>query len=216
MSAPGRNEPCPCGSGRKYKRCCGTGSARGKGSAETGRSQGTGATPGGFGTAQTRTDDERRLIEKLLRIEALHARPGTAGEKAAAASAAERMRARLQQFAQIDPPVEYRFSVNDEWSRRLLMALLRRYGVEPYRYARQRHTTVMARVSQRFVDETLWPEFIELDETLQSYLRDVTERVIAQAIHPDTRDEEVRPDAAVQPGSDGPGFLPPGRPANRG
>ena len=21
---PGRNEPCPCGSGRKYKRCCGT------------------------------------------------------------------------------------------------------------------------------------------------------------------------------------------------
>ena len=22
-SAPGRNEPCPCGSGQKYKRCCG-------------------------------------------------------------------------------------------------------------------------------------------------------------------------------------------------
>jgi uncharacterized protein len=22
---PGRNEPCPCGSGRKYKRCCGAG-----------------------------------------------------------------------------------------------------------------------------------------------------------------------------------------------
>lgn len=21
--APGRNEPCPCGSGKKYKRCCG-------------------------------------------------------------------------------------------------------------------------------------------------------------------------------------------------
>lgn len=21
--APGRNEPCPCGSGRKYKHCCG-------------------------------------------------------------------------------------------------------------------------------------------------------------------------------------------------
>lgn len=25
--APGRNEPCPCGSGRKYKRCCGAGAA---------------------------------------------------------------------------------------------------------------------------------------------------------------------------------------------
>lgn len=23
-SKPGRNDPCPCGSGRKYKRCCGT------------------------------------------------------------------------------------------------------------------------------------------------------------------------------------------------
>lgn len=22
---PGRNEPCPCGSGKKYKRCCGAG-----------------------------------------------------------------------------------------------------------------------------------------------------------------------------------------------
>ncbi len=21
---PGRNEPCPCGSGKKYKKCCGT------------------------------------------------------------------------------------------------------------------------------------------------------------------------------------------------
>jgi SEC-C motif-containing protein len=24
-SKPGRNEPCPCGSGKKYKRCCGRG-----------------------------------------------------------------------------------------------------------------------------------------------------------------------------------------------
>ena len=24
-SAPGRNDPCPCGSGKKYKRCCGAG-----------------------------------------------------------------------------------------------------------------------------------------------------------------------------------------------
>jgi len=198
MSAPGRNEPCRCASGRKYKRCCGAGSAHGAGSAGPDRPQGASTILDGLGAAQVRSDDERRLIEKLLRIEALHARPGTAGERAAAASAAERMRARLRQFAQIDPPVEHRFSLNDEWSRRLLMALLRRYGVEPYRYARQRYTTVMARVSKRFVDETLWPEFIELDDTLQSHLRDVTERVIAQAIHPDTRDEEVRPDADAQ------------------
>lgn len=27
VRAPGRNDPCPCGSGRKYKRCCGSGAA---------------------------------------------------------------------------------------------------------------------------------------------------------------------------------------------
>ena len=24
-SKPGRNDPCPCGSGKKYKKCCGAG-----------------------------------------------------------------------------------------------------------------------------------------------------------------------------------------------
>jgi len=24
-NAPGRNDPCPCGSGKKYKKCCGAG-----------------------------------------------------------------------------------------------------------------------------------------------------------------------------------------------
>nr|WP_238346205.1 SEC-C metal-binding domain-containing protein [Luteimonas saliphila] len=24
-AVPGRNDPCPCGSGRKYKKCCGAG-----------------------------------------------------------------------------------------------------------------------------------------------------------------------------------------------
>src|SRR5512145_1779892 len=28
MPTPGRNDPCPCGSGRKFKRCCGAASER--------------------------------------------------------------------------------------------------------------------------------------------------------------------------------------------
>jgi len=24
-ASPGRNDPCPCGSGKKYKKCCGRG-----------------------------------------------------------------------------------------------------------------------------------------------------------------------------------------------
>jgi hypothetical protein len=138
--------------------------------------------------------DERQLIEKLQRIEALFARAGTEGEKAAAAGAAERIRRRLEELAQLDPPVEYRFSVVDGWSRKLFLALLRRYGVRPYRYRNQRRTTVMARVSRRFVQETLWPEFEEFGRVLQSHLAEVTDRIIAQAVSPESQDEEIRPE----------------------
>jgi hypothetical protein len=136
--------------------------------------------------------DERQLIEKLRRIEALFARPGTDGEKAAAAEAAERIRARLDEVTKLDPPVEFRFTVADGWSRKLLLALLRRYGIEPYRYRNQRRTTVRARVSRRFVEETLWPEFEEFSRVLQAHLSEVTDRIIAQAVSPESQDEELQ------------------------
>ena len=136
--------------------------------------------------------DEQAIIEKLRRIEALFAGTKTEGESAAAASALDRMRSRLQSAEAIDPPKEYRFSTQSEWSRRLLVALLRRYNIRPYRYHGQRYTTVMAKVSRRFVDETLWPEFCELDKTLTTYLEEVTNRVIREAVHGDVADAEER------------------------
>lgn len=138
--------------------------------------------------------DEEQLIEKLLRIEALFARPGTDGEKAAAAGAAERIRRRLAEVAKLDPPIEYRFTVADGWSRKLLLALLRRYGIKPYRYRNQRRTTVMARVSRGFVEETLWPEFQEFSLVLQAHLAEVTDRIIGEAVSTDSQDEEIRVD----------------------
>lgn len=136
--------------------------------------------------------DEQRLIEKLQRIEALFARPGTEGERQAAANALERMRQRLEQIQGSDPPVEYRFSLPDMWSRRLFVALLRRYGIRPYRYYRQRSTTVMAKVPAGFVDQTLWPEYGELNRVLHAYLDEITERVIHQGIYADSSEAEVR------------------------
>jgi hypothetical protein len=79
----------------------------------------------------------------------------------------------------------------DMWSRKVFVALLRRYGIRPYRYSGQRYTTVMARVSRRFVDETLWPEFQEISDTLRAYLSDVTDRVVRQVIHKDSSEAEV-------------------------
>lgn len=130
--------------------------------------------------------NEQQLIETLVRLEALWAGTPLAGEQVAAAEAQERILRRLRELQREDPPVEFKFSLLDVWSRKLFLALLRRYGLSPYRYSGQRHTTVMARVSKRFVDETLWPEFQELDAMLRKYLEEVTNKVICQTFHQDS------------------------------
>jgi len=136
-------------------------------------------------------NDEEKLIERLRLIETLFARPGTEGEKLAAEAAIERIRARLEETARTDPPVEYRFSLPDPWTRKLFAALARRYGLRPYRYRRQRQSTLMVRASRSFVDRTLWPEFEELSSALREHLREVTDRVIATAIHADRAEADV-------------------------
>lgn len=134
---------------------------------------------------------EQDLIDKLRKIERLHAGSDVAGEREAAADAIQRIKQRLAELEKTEPVEEYRFRLNDDWSRKLFIAMLRRYGIEPYRYARQRRTTVMARVPVSFVDETLWPEFLELSATLRQHLAELTERLIATSIHEDTGDEAV-------------------------
>lgn len=92
--------------------------------------------------------------------------------------------------------------MSDGWSKRLLMALLRRYGLTPYRYHGQRYTTVMVRVSRGFVDQTLWPEYQALAKMLTEHLDAVTSRVIAEALNADGGDAEVRaelPAGKVEP-----------------
>lgn len=131
-------------------------------------------------------------MEKLRRIEALHARAGSAGERLAAGRARQRIHARLAELAAEEPPVEYRFSLADQWSRHLFVALLRRYGIRPYRYRGQRRTTVMAHLSRSFVDETLWPEFLELQSTLSAYFDALTDRVIEQALEVKAGEAEER------------------------
>ena len=134
--------------------------------------------------------DEARLLEKLRRIEALHAGATTAGERLAAAEARDRIRARLEAQAREEPPVEHKFTFPDAWQRRLFLALLRRYDLRPYRYRGQRHTTVMTRAPRRFVVETLWPEFRELAEELREHLDAVTTRIISQAVNEDSSEAD--------------------------
>src|SRR5262249_53769988 len=123
---------------------------------------------------------DARLREKLRKIEALFAGAGTEGERLAAEAALARIRARLAEFSRSETPVEIQFSVPDTWSRHLFLALCRRYGLAPYRYPRQRRSTVVVRAPRRFVNDVLWPEFRELDAELRSYLEEVTQRLIRE------------------------------------
>ncbi|WP_309716136.1 hypothetical protein [Armatimonas sp.] len=132
--------------------------------------------------------DEEKLIEKLRRIEALYARPGTAGEREAAGSARERILARLAEIEKTEALEEFRLTLSDRWAKQLFLALLRRYNLEPYRYHGQKYTTVMVKATPTFMNETIWPEYQALYKTLEAHLEEVTQRVVAEALHSDTSD----------------------------
>jgi hypothetical protein len=131
---------------------------------------------------------EQQLREKLRKITALFEGAATAGERQAAAAAIERIRLALRASVKTEPLPETKFSMPDQWQRRLFSALCRRYGLEPYRYKRQRHTTVMVRAPRAFIDRTLWPEFVELQAALHSYLNQATERIIREEVFGDAGD----------------------------
>jgi hypothetical protein len=140
-------------------------------------------------------DTKSQLRDRLRKIEALFLGAGTAGERLAAEAALERVRAKLAQLERQDPPVELQFSLPDQWSRHLFMALCRRYGIKPYRYHRQRRTTVMIRAPRRFAEQMLWREFVDLDGDLQAYLLEVTLKLIRDEVYADTSDAQEIPEA---------------------
>jgi hypothetical protein len=77
---------------------------------------------------------EPELREKLRKITALFETAATPGERQAAAAAMERIRKGLDATLKTQPLPETRFSLADQWQRRLFLALCRRQGLDPYRY----------------------------------------------------------------------------------
>jgi len=134
---------------------------------------------------------EADLIRKFENIERLFIGAKTDGEKQAASNALDRIKKRLEEIKESDPPIEYKFTLSNMWSKQLLSALLRRYGVEPFRYHRQKYTTVMANVPEKFVNDVLWPEFEKLDNILEQHIDEVTTNIISKAVFPDTSDATV-------------------------
>jgi hypothetical protein len=137
---------------------------------------------------------EDQLRERLRRVEALFFGAATEGEREAAGAAAERLKAKLDEARRCDAPVELKFVMPDQWSVRLFIALCRRYGFNPFRYARQRRTTVMVKAPRQLFNEVVWRQFCELHDDLCAYLDETTERVIRETIHADAADAETAPE----------------------
>src|SRR3984885_6352480 len=139
---------------------------------------------------------EQELHHKLRKIAALFEGATTTGERAAAAAAIDRIRTALGAAERTEPTVEMRFSLTDRWSRRLFTALCRRYGLKPYRYPRQRYSTVVLRAPASFINQTLWPEFLQIKSALDEYLNEATERIIREEVFGDSEEAEERTGSA--------------------
>ncbi|WP_417607804.1 hypothetical protein [Primorskyibacter flagellatus] len=136
---------------------------------------------------------EKDIREKLAKLEALFARGATEGERAAAGAARERLQARLSLDANDggDPEIELQYSLPDVWSVRIFVALCRKHGIRPYRYPRQRRTTVMVRVRQASFERTVAQEFRTLHQELTAYFNETVEHLIADAMKSDGNDETL-------------------------
>ena len=134
------------------------------------------------------SEEEIRL--KIRKIEALFSGSEFVGERAAAEAALKRINETLANTIKTTPPTEYTFTLGNYWSAKLFIALCRRYELKPYRYARQRRTTVVLRAPEAFVDTVLWPEHEALNTVLHEYINQMTDKIIAEEIHRDTTDAQ--------------------------
>lgn len=129
-------------------------------------------------------DDIRKKLEKL---ETLFARGATAGERAAAGAALERLNSRRDTGPQ-EEELEFQYSLPDAWAVKIFVALCRKHGVHPYRYPRQRRTTVMVKVQQSVFEQTVMAEFNTLHSELVAYFKDTVDHLIADAMKSDGDD----------------------------
>jgi hypothetical protein len=145
-----------------------------------------------FQLAEEQVSTEQELRQKLRKIAALFEGATTTGEQDAAAAAIERVRAALKAVEQKEKSVETAFRLPDRWSRRLFTALCRRHGLTPYRYPRQRYSTVVLRAPASFINNVLWPEFVEIKSALDEYLNEATERIIREEVFRASEEAEER------------------------
>lgn len=120
------------------------------------------------------------LLERIKKIEALILGAKTDGEKNAAISAKRRI---LEKYPELEihrDPKEYRLYTADNWHKKLLLAICRKYEIKPYRYHRQKYTTVMVNINEDFLNKVLWKEYLEYSQYLEGLIEDITDNLITK------------------------------------
>jgi len=129
------------------------------------------------------------LINKIRKIEALIEGAQTEGEKNAAKLAQNKVLNRLLEAERLQKK-EYALRTQDNWHRKLLLAICRKHGVRPYRYKRQKYTTVMVNVNESFLDNVLWKEYLEYSDHLEKLIEEITDQIIGK-IHDDEQEDII-------------------------
>jgi len=132
------------------------------------------------------------LIEKLKKIEALYLGATTEGEKAAAFHAMANVKNKINHYQSEEIIKEWSFKFENYFEKKLFKALLSKYNLQSYRYKGQRYTTVMVRSTDSFVNQTLWPQYLEMSKVLRSYLEEVTNDVIKKTMGLEEAEDEIR------------------------
>jgi hypothetical protein len=128
-------------------------------------------------------NSEQALVDSFRRIELKHA--GLLGTPGADASQSrERIVARLRKLADAGDVQEFQCTVKGTWESFLLHSILKRYGIQPYRYRKQRQTTILVRVSKRFMDETLWPIYAAASESLVARFNEIARAILPEIAPP--------------------------------
>ena len=130
-----------------------------------------------------------KLLDKIRKVEALIEGAKTEGEKKAGISARNRLdKRRLEELG--SETKEYALYTQDNWHKKLLLAICRKYGIRPYRYKRQKYTTVMVNINESFLNNVLWKEYLEYSKHLEILVEEVTDNIIRK-IHKDEEEDII-------------------------
>lgn len=130
------------------------------------------------------------ILDKIRKIEALIAGATSEGEKNAAIAARLRIINRYPLLESSKDQKEFALYTQDNWHKKLLLALCRKYGVKPYRYNRQKFTTVMIKTDKQFLNEVLWKEYLEYSKHLEHLMEEIADGIIAK-IHLSEKEEII-------------------------